>query len=52
LSAYAWRITAAPGHLVAAAGFVILGCAWGRYPAVAWIGALAILGGSAMRWIG
>jgi hypothetical protein len=47
----AWHFTAKPGHLVAAAGFVILGLAWGRRPAVAWIGALLILGGSAMRWM-
>jgi len=49
---YAWHITAAHGHLVAAAGFVMLGFAWGRLHAVAWLGALLILGGSAMRWVG
>jgi hypothetical protein len=30
----------------------MLGLAWGRRHAIAWIGALLILGGSAMRWIG
>ena len=51
-SIYAWHLTGATGHLVAAAGFLMLGFAWGRLHAVAWLGALAILGGSAMRWIG
>ena len=51
-SAYAWHLSGAPGHLLAAAGFVMLGLAWGRLHAVAWAGALLILGGSAMRWIG
>ena len=30
----------------------MLGFAWGRFHAIAWTGALLILGGSAMRWIG
>jgi len=49
---YAWHLTGAAGHLVAAAGFVMLGFAWGRLHVLAWLGALLILGGSAMRWIG
>jgi hypothetical protein len=52
MSAYAWRLTGANGHLVCAAGFVLLGLAWGRLPAIAWLGALLILGGSLMRWAG
>jgi len=51
-SVYAWHLTGAAGHLVAAAGFVMLGFAWGRLHVLAWLGALLILGGSAMRWIG
>jgi hypothetical protein len=49
---YAWHVTTREGHLAAAAGFAILALAWGRRPAIAWVGALLILGGSAMRWIG
>jgi hypothetical protein len=52
MSAYAWRITGSNGHLLAGCGFLILGLAWGRLHAVAWAGALLILGGSVMRWIG
>jgi hypothetical protein len=51
-SAYAWHVTARSGHLVSATGFLVLGFAWGRYPAIAWLGALLILGGSLMRWLG
>jgi hypothetical protein len=52
MSVYAWRLTGTSAHLVSAAGFVILGLAWGRAGAIAWLGALLILGGSMMRWIG
>jgi hypothetical protein len=52
LSFYAWRLTGANGHLVAAVGFLVLGASWSRLPVVAWIGALLILGGSVVRWIG
>jgi hypothetical protein len=46
-----WHVTSKPGHLMAGAGFLILGLAWGRRPAIAWIGALLILGGSILRWV-
>jgi hypothetical protein len=51
LSVYVWHVTSKPGHLMAGAGFLILGLAWGRRPAIAWIGALLILGGSILRWV-
>jgi hypothetical protein len=51
-SLYAWHLTTRGGHIVAATGFLILGFAWGRAPAIAWLGAVLILGGSIVRWIG
>jgi hypothetical protein len=51
-SVYAWRVTGAQGHLVAAAGFVTLGLVWGRSVIASWVAVLLILGGSALRWFG